>query len=76
MGAIFEFYLATNIPNDGIAVGTADAAVRETRKVEGSRSYTGTLAECTRVELVQEIAENVAVWYAKIRSRPLEWRLS
>jgi len=60
MGAIFEFYFAKNIPNDEIAVRTAEAAIRETRKVEGSRSYTGTLAECSRVELVQEIAESVA----------------
>jgi hypothetical protein len=60
MGAIFEFHFAKNIPNDEIAVRKAEAAIREARKVEGSRSYTGTLAECTRIELVQEIAESVA----------------
>lgn len=60
MGAIFEFYFTKNISNDEIAVRKAEAAIRETREVEGSRRYTGTLAECTRVELVQEIAESVA----------------
>ena len=60
MGAIFEFYFAKNIPKDEIAVRRAEAAIREARKVEGSRRYTGTLAECTRVELVQESAESVA----------------
>lgn len=60
MGAIFEIYFAKNVPNDEIAVTTAEAAIRESRKVEGSRRYTGTLAECIRVELIQEIAESVA----------------
>lgn len=60
MGAIFEFYFAKNIPNDEIAVRKAEAAIRESRKVEGLRCYTGTLAECSRAELVQDIAESVA----------------
>ena len=60
MGAIFEFYFSKKITDDEIAVRKAEAAIREAREIEGLRSYTGTLAECTQVELVQEIAESVA----------------
>jgi hypothetical protein len=60
MGAIIEFYFTKGPSNDEMAVGVAEAAIRKTREVEGLRRCTGTLAECTRVELFQEIAEGVA----------------
>lgn len=60
MGAIFEFYVGRNITSDEIAVKTAEAAIRKAREEEGSRRYTGTLAECTQVELLKEIADSPA----------------
>lgn len=56
MGAMFECYFGENIPNDEVAVKVAEAAIRRSREYEGLRPYTGSLAECTHVELMQEVA--------------------
>jgi hypothetical protein len=70
MGAIFEFYVGQNIRSDEVAVKVAKAAIRETRRYEGSRPYTGSLAECTRVELMQEVADSIDDAEARLTQMP------
>ncbi len=70
MGALFEFYFGENIPNDEVAVRVAEAAIRRSRENEGSGPYTGALAECTRVELIKEVAESIDDAQARLTQMP------
>lgn len=70
MGAMFVWYVGKNIPNDEVAVRMAETAIRRSRECEGSRPYTGSLAECTRVELMREVANSIDDAEARLMQMP------